>query len=86
MRGTEAERNLSLLFMHRWFVSYCYRLNSESSIKYANCVVSTLTEIFSFIHVAQDLADKNNWSDVVIINYKQMSEQEFCSYEFFRKE
>lgn len=63
--------------MKPWFVAYFFKRNSEASDEFANGVISTYTDDFSFMRVAQELADANNFYSVSIVNWKKMSILEY---------
>lgn len=71
--------------MYYWFVAYSYRRNAECAMAFANCMMTTLTDDFSFMRAAQDLADRENLSDVVIINWKKLSLLEYDDCRKFAK-
>jgi len=72
--------------MHRWFVAFSYRKNPEAPVAFSNLVCSTPDAYFSFAHVAQRIADDHQYSDVQIINWKQLQEIEFLAYEGWKSD
>lgn len=63
----------------RWFVSFVYRTYEDGPIKFGSSVCSTDVEAFPFVQMAESIADKDNYFEVVILNWKSLNEYEFMA-------